>query len=580
MAIVIATTFFSCNKSTDLLQAPVVENTSVVPGTHTVGTTTAEHSLPSTSFGVYNVTLESVVANTGGTYTWTWSVQKPSGTVQDLSHWDITLGTCVNIGNVISGAISSDGTNYTYTSFVPTLAPDPTISTCGTTSSVLKFELANGSIGVGTLGATKSYYRLTIDIDVQVANVGAYYKSGSTTGCGTLTVPGFGCENLCDVTATSLAGTILCYDGTTTVTVTFSGGTGPYTVPFGASEITITSPHTFSNLPAGDYSYTVKDANGCTATTSGTIIQPTLLVASSSATPILCYGGSSTVTVSASGGTGLITGTGSFTVSAGDYSYTVTDANGCTATTSGTISQPSALSCSTVGTNVFPSGSGSVSATVSGGTSPYNFVWTGPGTFTATTQSIENLGAGVYTVTVTDKNNCTTSCSYTVTQCLGAGGGKTLGFWSNKNGQALITPAFIAQLNTLYLRNANGSNFDPTSSSQLSSWLTSASATNMAYMLSAQLAATQLNVLQFGVNGVGVNGNALIYAPGTGITNALGFATVQAVMDEANTLLSGGITIATTVSILSGNSLRPLAEALKNALDKSNNNENFLVACN
>jgi len=59
---------------------------------------------------------------------------------------------------------------------------------------------------------------------------------------------------------------------------------------------------TFSHA-AGTYSYTVTDANGCTATTTGTITEPTALTASSSATAILCNGGSSTVTVSATRGT-------------------------------------------------------------------------------------------------------------------------------------------------------------------------------------------------------------------------------------------------------------------------------------
>ncbi|MFM7218156.1 MAG: hypothetical protein ACKO1U_09075, partial [Bacteroidota bacterium] len=65
-----------------------------------------------------------------------------------------------------------------------------------------------------------------------------------------------------------------------------------------------------------------------------------------SATPgtISCFGGSTTVTVNASGGTPPYSGTGTFTVSAGSYSYTVTDAKGFTASVSGNITQPAALS--------------------------------------------------------------------------------------------------------------------------------------------------------------------------------------------------------------------------------------------
>jgi hypothetical protein len=98
--------------------------------------------------------------------------------------------------------------------------------------------------------------------------------------------------------------------------------------------------------------------------------------------------------------------------------------------------------------------------------------------------------------------------------------------------------------------------------------LTSANASNMANMLSAQLAAMKLNVLSGGVNG-----GALIYAPGTNSANALGYATVNAVMTEANTLLCSG---GSNLLILSGNPDRPRAEALKTALDKANNNLTFV----
>jgi hypothetical protein len=153
--------------------------------------------------------------------------------------------------------------------------------------------------------------------------------------------------------------------------------------------------------------------------------------------------------------------------------------------------------------------------------------------------------------------------------CLGAGGGRTLGFWSNKNGQALIGATDLAMLVGLNLRNANGTHFDPASAGAYRTWVLSATATNMAYMLSAQLSAMELNVF----NGL-VSGSALIYAPGTTSANALGFATVNAVMAEANALLGS----ADPLLILSGSPIRTHAEALKNALDNANNNLSFVQA--
>ncbi|MGH9845555.1 MAG: hypothetical protein ACREEM_43145, partial [Blastocatellia bacterium] len=154
--------------------------------------------------------------------------------------------------------------------------------------------------------------------------------------------------------------------------------------------------------------------------------------------------------------------------------------------------------------------------------------------------------------------------------CLGAGGGKTLGFWSNTNGQNVMNDGGtlapeLMLLSSLNLRNASGADFDPATYSSFRTWILGATATNMAYMLSAQLAAMELNV-----EASFVNGGALVYAPGAAGANAAGFITVNALMAEANTELGlHGLTLA-------GSPFRAYQEALKNALDKANNNLNFV----
>jgi hypothetical protein len=150
------------------------------------------------------------------------------------------------------------------------------------------------------------------------------------------------------------------------------------------------------------------------------------------------------------------------------------------------------------------------------------------------------------------------------------GGGHTLGYWSNKNGQTTFNglAGALAELGDLNLRNADGSAFDPASHAQLKTWLLNATATNMAYMLSAQLAAMKLNVLA-GPSAGFVNGDAFVYAPNVSGANAFGFITVNALMAEANTLLLNGNTTA-------GSADRSYQEIVKNALDDANNNKNFL----
>jgi hypothetical protein len=168
--------------------------------------------------------------------------------------------------------------------------------------------------------------------------------------------------------------------------------------------------------------------------------------------------------------------------------------------------------------------------------------------------------------------------------CVGAGGGLTIGFWSNNNGFAKMNDAdtllgpnsvngelsLLSGLNLIKnvvtaKKITGGTAFDPGTYATFKSWLLSAEATNMAYMLSAQLAGMALNV-----EGGLVNASALIYAPGTTSANSLGFATVGAVMTEANaSLLANPWTVASSAA-------RSSQERLKIALDKANNNLNFV----
>jgi hypothetical protein len=210
----------------------------------------------------------------------------------------------------------------------------------------------------------------------------------STTSVLTITQP-------IALSANSVASPVLCFGASSTVNVTASGGTTPYS---GTGTFFIT---------AGPYAYTVTDANGCTAQTSGSISQPTALVASASVGTILCNGGQTSITISASGGTSPYTGTGTINnVSAGPYSYTVTDANGCPANAVGSIAQPSTLVVSASHPPIQCFGNATnVVVSASGGTLPY----TGTGTIPT--------AAGVYNYTVTDANGCVASLNnYTVTQ--------------------------------------------------------------------------------------------------------------------------------------------------------------------
>ncbi|HKP46532.1 MAG TPA: hypothetical protein VJT50_08025 [Pyrinomonadaceae bacterium] len=153
--------------------------------------------------------------------------------------------------------------------------------------------------------------------------------------------------------------------------------------------------------------------------------------------------------------------------------------------------------------------------------------------------------------------------------CIAGGTGLTLGFWSNKNGQALVASDDLTLLTSLNLVNGAGTSFDPANYAAFRSWILSATATNMAYMLSAQLAAMELNVLNNKVTG-----GSMVYAPcliGQG-ANAFGFISVTDLMNLANASLGG------SPNTTAAGAVRTYQECIKNALDDANNNRNFVSA--
>lgn len=197
-------------------------------------------------------------------------------------------------------------------------------------------------------------------------------------------------------------------DGSATANVT--GGTAPYSIAWSPSG----SGTTITNLVYGIYTATVTDANGCQIAGSTVVNEPRCLgfTANATSTNVNCYGsatGSASVTVS--GGTPIYTytwntvpaqnGTSVSGLNAGVYTVLVTDANGCLQTANVTVTQPTQLTdVMTYTTN--GSTNSSAAANPFGGSSPYTYVWSNGGT----TQTINNLSPGGYTVTITDNNGC------------------------------------------------------------------------------------------------------------------------------------------------------------------------------
>jgi hypothetical protein len=192
---------------------------------------------------------------------------------------------------------------------------------------------------------------------------------------------------------------------------------------------------TATGLTAGTYTVTLTDANGCTDTEQVTITQPAaaLVAAIDAQTNVLCFGeATGSATASASGGTGAYTyswdtspvqtGATATGLTAGTYTVTLTDANGCTDTEQVTITQPAAPLNVSISSNspVCENDALNLTSTPSGGTPGYSYNWTGPNGFSSTDQnpSITNAptaATGTYTLIVTDANGCVTTATTDVT---------------------------------------------------------------------------------------------------------------------------------------------------------------------
>ncbi len=223
------------------------------------------------------------------------------------------------------------------------------------------------------------------------------YTQAPANGC--VPVP------VCNLSASVTTNNIDCYGmASGSVTASITGGTGPYTYlwsPAGATTQTV------SNLPAGCYTVTITDANGCVISQTECITQaPIFSAIATIANPILCNGNSATVLVAATGGTSPYSGTGTFTVPAGNYNYSVSDVNGCNSIVPITISTPTAITLSANSTDELLGNDGTATASVSGGTAPYSYLWTPSGQTGATASG---LSAGTYNLDVTDANGCTES---------------------------------------------------------------------------------------------------------------------------------------------------------------------------
>ncbi len=373
--------------------------------------------------GVSDAAINITVSNGATPVSYVWS---NGALTEDI--FNIPVGTyTVDVTDNTSCTASA---SFTVTQPAPLVLNSPSISNVSCLGGSNGSITANGAGGTGPYNYTWSNGGSTSTISGITA--GAYYITfADANGCSVtdiyqVTEPAtavlFGAPVIIDV---------LCNGETTgSIVVSVTGGTGSFTYSW--SHNNALNSATALNLAAGTYTVTATDANQCSVSSQYSIIEPTAITfGSQTITNVSCNGGSNgSAQVTPTGGTGTYTyawngvaGSNPLaSMTAGNYTVLVTDANSCTATASVVISEPAALVVQLFPVDALCSGAsnGSITATVSGGNQPYVYIWSDP--LSQTTQTATQLSAGSYQVTVTDN----TGCTFTTFGTVGEPGGLTL----------------------------------------------------------------------------------------------------------------------------------------------------------
>lgn len=360
----------------------------------------------------------------------------PSGTPNYTINWydqgGSLVGTGASLPNICPGSTSTytaevvyqncNGSNIITTddvtifvNFASNAGPDDEV--CGLTYD-LQATLDSSATSAqweNTTGATfTNQYSPTSQVTVN--NYGTYsfvWTTGSISGsCSDTVNIKFNPYPTSDFTVTPIS----CFGDQTTVTYT---GTGSTTATYywnfdGGNPVpdSTQGPHQVSWNTAGTYDLSLwVEENGCSSnTTTISIVNPPQLINNVIVDTAACNNSNTTVTNNSSGGTTPYTytwsnGTGSGFTN-GTYYVTTTDANGCTDVDTFTINVPNALVSVPYPTDLqcYHDNSGSGYVSVTGGTPPYTYSWSNNPSLNDSIQG--GLAAGIYTVSITDDNNC------------------------------------------------------------------------------------------------------------------------------------------------------------------------------
>lgn len=388
-------TVTDANACTGLSSATVTE-----PPVLTANATTVD--IP--CFGSSSGSVETIVSGGVSPYTYEWSNGQSSVNISNLGAgiYQVTVTDANNCTEFISAAVTEP----------------PILTANASTMESSCFGDNNGSVAASVSGGVPpySYQWSTGQNTGNISNLMAGTYQVTVTDANactefvsvTVTEPPI-------LTANAISLNVSCFGGNNaSASALASGGVSPYSYQWSNGQSTAN----ISSLTAGTYQVTIADANACTELVAVTATEPSALIANISQADVSCFGAQDgTILVTVDGGetpysyewgNGL-TSANIANLTVGNYSVTVTDANGCLWNSSAQVYEPPLLSVGAEGTQISCHGmtDGALVAFASGGIAPYEFSWSNG----QTTPEISGLGPGTYTVNVMDAIGCSVATS-------------------------------------------------------------------------------------------------------------------------------------------------------------------------
>jgi len=386
-------------------------------------------------FGGFTGEVDILVTGPNGPFNIDWDLGGSSGTFNN-----VPSGSLTNQGGLSAGVFSVyvvDQLGCTSTKTI-TIYQSGEVTGTITTVDVNCTSQLTGIADLTPTGGTSPYFYTwsngATSQDLINVQAGSYNVTiVDINNCSTiLPIPTTINEPAQAVQSSVVVNNVSCqFDSDGSVDLSVFGGTPPYSYDWNAGSY---STEDLSNVPANTYTVLIQDSKGCIETNSGVVTEPTMLSSTLVGNDVICNGDATgSINLTPADGTPpySFTWTNSFftlgntedlnSLIADIYNVTITDDNGCTATNTYTVTEPSAISATFVTADVSCYGylDGDINMTTTGGSGGNTYIWKNSGgSIVGTTEDLNLIPAEIYTIEIKDVNNCIFTQDITISQPL------------------------------------------------------------------------------------------------------------------------------------------------------------------